>query len=49
MLKRCQNEECGQAFTPARRDAKFCSEHCRGAGERAAGASGTSDGGPCAE
>ena len=30
MLKRCQKEDCGQAFTPARRDAKFCSERCRG-------------------
>ncbi|MCK6519562.1 hypothetical protein L6R46_31435 [Myxococcota bacterium] len=30
MVKRCQNEECGKAFTPARRDAKFCSERCRG-------------------
>ncbi|MBK9369863.1 MAG: hypothetical protein IPN01_26800 [Deltaproteobacteria bacterium] len=24
MIKRCQNEECGKSFTPARRDAKFC-------------------------
>ncbi len=30
MIKRCQNESCGVAFTPARRDAKFCSERCRG-------------------
>jgi chromosome segregation ATPase len=30
MIKRCQNEECGKSFTPARRDAKFCSDRCRG-------------------
>ena len=30
MIKRCQNEECGRSFTPARRDAKFCSDRCRG-------------------
>jgi hypothetical protein len=30
MIKQCQNEECGKSFTPARRDAKFCSDRCRG-------------------
>ena len=30
MVKPCQNEECGKAFAAARRDAKFCSERCRG-------------------
>jgi hypothetical protein len=30
MVKQCQNEESGKAFAAARRDAKFCSERCRG-------------------
>ena len=30
MVKQCQHEECGKAFAAARRDAKFCSERCRG-------------------
>jgi chromosome segregation ATPase len=30
MVKQCQNEECGKTFAAARRDAKFCSERCRG-------------------
>jgi hypothetical protein len=30
MVKQCQNQECGKTFAAARRDAKFCSERCRG-------------------
>jgi chromosome segregation ATPase len=30
MVKQCQNEECRRDFAAARRDAKFCSERCRG-------------------
>jgi chromosome segregation ATPase len=30
MVKQCQNQECGKTFAGARRDAKFCSERCRG-------------------
>ena len=30
MVKQCQNAECGKTFAAARRDAKFCSERCRG-------------------
>ena len=30
MVKQCHNEECGKTFAAARRDAKFCSERCRG-------------------
>ncbi|MCK6515686.1 hypothetical protein L6R46_11610 [Myxococcota bacterium] len=30
MVKQCQNQECRRDFAAARRDAKFCSERCRG-------------------